>query len=71
MNRVLELLFTTATNKTKTFTIEAPIQNVSPEVVRAAMTQMIASGIFNDVDHPLQAIKGARYVERNVVTIIE
>lgn len=71
MSSELQLIFTTATNKTKTFTVDAPVQNLSPDVVRAAMNDIIASNIFNDVENPPIAIKGARYVERNVTTIIE
>ncbi|OCS85099.1 DUF2922 domain-containing protein [Caryophanon latum] len=67
---VLELVFTTPENKTKTITIEAPVANVSEATVRAAMEQMIASDVYRDADSPIQAIKAARYVSRTVTPII-
>ena len=70
MSEVLELIFTTTANKTKTITVDAPVANLSEATVRAAMEQMIASDIFRQEDAPINGVKGARYVQRNVTPIL-
>lgn len=70
MSEVLELIFTTANNKTKTVTVDAPLPNLSEAAVRAAMEQMIASDIFREADAPIVGIKAARYVNRTVTSIM-
>lgn len=70
MSDVLELIFTTTDNKTKTITVAAPMPNLSEADVRAAMEQMIASEIFRKADAPINGVKAARYVSRSVTSIV-
>lgn len=70
MAKVLELVFTTANNKIKTVSVDAPVETLDVATIQAAMQQMLASTVIHVEGQPLQAIKAARYVERTVTDIL-
>lgn len=70
MTKVLELLFTTTGDKTKTYTVDAPHGNLTAATIEAAMQTMITAAIIEQEGQALQSIKGARYVERIVTPVI-
>lgn len=70
MAKVLELVFTTAADKSVKLTVDEPKENLTAAQVEAVMQQVITSGIFIVEDSPFEKIKSARIVERDVQPLL-
>ena len=70
MDKVLELYFITADEKTAKIQIEDPIEPVEEAAVRAAMNEIIASQAFKNDAGPYVAAKEARLVETTKTTYL-
>ncbi|WP_432358956.1 DUF2922 domain-containing protein [Sporosarcina sp. UB5] len=70
MAKTLQLSFTTAEGKQTSLTVDEPKDGLTPSEVEAAMQQIISSGVFEVDGYPLEAIKGARIVERTVTELV-
>ncbi|MDS9472601.1 DUF2922 domain-containing protein [Sporosarcina pasteurii] len=70
MAKTLQLNFTTENGKNVTLTVDEPRADLTAPAVEAAMQAIIASGIFEVDDYPLEAIKSARIIERDVTELL-
>lgn len=68
MEKTLELTFLTNLDKLARISIEAPIEPLEPDVVRAAMEQMVAADVFQGSNGSYVDVKEARLVERTVTS---
>jgi Protein of unknown function (DUF2922) len=66
MAKVLELEFITETGKAAKISINDPIDPIDTVQVKAAMDNLIATGVFGSSGGALVSVDGARVVERNV-----
>ncbi|AOV08734.1 DUF2922 domain-containing protein [Sporosarcina ureilytica] len=71
MAKTLQLNFNTANGKNVTLTVDEPRADLTAPAVEAAMQAIIASGVFEVDDYPLETAKSARIVERDVTDIIK
>ncbi|KMY44849.1 hypothetical protein AC622_11985 [Bacillus sp. FJAT-27916] len=70
MDKVLELYFITADEKTAKIQIEDPVEPVDEAKVRAAMNEMIASQAFKNSAGPYVSAKEARLVATTKTTYL-
>lgn len=69
--KTLELQFTTDDNKTARISIEAPIEPVDTNQVKAAMADIIESNVFRTSNgSAYMELKGARLIENNITEIM-
>jgi hypothetical protein len=66
MAKVLELQFKTETGKSAKISVNDPIEPIDTIQVKAAMDNLIATGVFGSSGGVLTGVEGARVVERNV-----
>jgi hypothetical protein len=66
MAKVLELQFRTATGKPAKISLNDPVEPIDTIQVKAAMDNLIATGVFGSSSGALVSVEGARVVERNV-----
>ncbi|WP_175990207.1 DUF2922 domain-containing protein [Bacillus sp. Marseille-Q1617] len=66
MAKVLELEFKTETGKTAKISVNDPIDPIDTIQVKAAMDNLITTGVFGSSGGALVSVDGARVVERNV-----
>jgi Protein of unknown function (DUF2922) len=66
MAKVLELEFKTETGKAAKISLNDPIDPIDTVQVKAAMDNLIATGVFASSGGALVSVDGARVVERNV-----
>ncbi|MGR3765884.1 DUF2922 domain-containing protein [Rossellomorea sp. NS-SX7] len=66
MAKVLELQFKTDTGKSAKISVNDPIDPIDTIQVKAAMDNLIATGVFGSTGGALVSVEGARVVERNV-----
>jgi Protein of unknown function (DUF2922) len=66
MAKVLELQFKTETGKAAKISVNDPIEPIDTIQVKAAMDNLIATGVFGSSGGVLTGVEGARVVERNV-----
>ncbi|WP_419955371.1 DUF2922 domain-containing protein [Neobacillus niacini] len=66
MAKTLELEFTTEFGKSARLSIENPKEPIEESVVKAAMEEMIGSGVFTSTNGNFASVKGARVIDRNV-----
>jgi hypothetical protein len=66
MAKTLELQFDTELGKVARLSIDNPKEPIDEAVVKQAMAQIIASGVFTTGNGKFVSAKGARIVERNV-----
>ncbi|MEH7179181.1 DUF2922 domain-containing protein [Neobacillus vireti] len=66
MAKTLELEFVTDFGKPARLTIESPKEPIEEAVVKQAMEEMIASGVFTSTNGNYASVKGARVIDRNV-----
>jgi hypothetical protein len=66
MAKTLELEFTTEFGKSTRLSIDNPKEPIDGSVVKAAMEEMIASGVFTSTNGNFASVKGARVIDRNV-----
>ncbi|MEL3970916.1 DUF2922 domain-containing protein [Rossellomorea oryzaecorticis] len=66
MAKVLELQFKTETGKSAKISVNDPIDPIDTIQVKAAMDNLIATGVFGSSGGVLTGVEGARVVERNV-----
>jgi hypothetical protein len=66
MAKALELQFRTDTGKTAKISVNDPIDPIDTIQVKAAMDNLIATGVFGSSSGALVSVDGARVVERNV-----
>lgn len=69
MAKTLQLNFSTAGGKKMMLTVDEPREDVTEEEVGAAMQEIIDAGAFAVEGHALNAIVGARIVERTVTEL--
>ncbi|WP_019241293.1 MULTISPECIES: DUF2922 domain-containing protein [Bacillus] len=65
-NHTLELVFTTANNKTSTITIENPKLPIDLDQVKASMDEIISQSTLTTTSGKLAVRKQVRHVEKNV-----
>jgi hypothetical protein len=66
MAKTLELEFVTELGKSVRLSVENPKEPVEEAVVKNAMEEMIASGVFTSANGNFTSVKGARVIDRNV-----
>jgi hypothetical protein len=66
MSKTLELEFVTEFGKSARLSVENPKEPIDGSVVKAAMEEMIASGVFTSTNGNFASVKGARVIDRNV-----
>jgi Protein of unknown function (DUF2922) len=66
MAKTLELEFTTEFGKSARLLIDNPKEPIDGSVVKAAMEEMIASGVFTSTNGNFATVKGVRVIDRNV-----
>lgn len=67
MEKRLELLFTNSLGKNTSLTISDPKPGLTPEDIKAAMDQLAQAGLVElEGVKRYQAVRGARYVTRQV-----
>jgi Protein of unknown function (DUF2922) len=66
MAKTLELGFVTELGKSVRLSVENPKEPIEEAVVKSAMEEMIASGIFTSASGNFASVKGARVIDRNV-----
>ena len=71
MAKTLQLNFVTAGGKKVMLTVDEPREDLTAEIVSAAMQEIILTGVFETEGYPLDAAVGASVVERNVTKLIE
>lgn len=64
--KTLQLQFVTAANKTAVIGVSEPKPSLTNEEVQQAMTALLATNVFADLDGPYAGIKGAQIIERTV-----
>lgn len=70
MAKTLQLIFNTENGKSVTLTVDEPRADFTAPEVEAAMQAIIASSVFEVNDYPLESIKSARVVERDVTDLL-
>lgn len=71
MAKTLQLNFGTAAGKNVLLTVDEPRADLTAPLIESAMQAIIASGVFEVGGSPLETVKNARIVERNVTEIVE
>ena len=71
MTKTLQLVFNTENGKSVTLSVDEPREDLTAPEVEAAMQEIIASGVFEVDDYPLETIKSARIIERGVTDLID
>ncbi|MEH7114046.1 DUF2922 domain-containing protein [Neobacillus niacini] len=66
MAKTLELEFVTELGKSTRISVENPKEPIEEAVVKAAMEEIIASGVFTSANGNYASVKGARVIDRNV-----
>jgi len=66
MAKTIELEFVTEFGKSARLLVENPKEPIDGSVVKAAMEEMIASGVFTSTNGNFASVKGARVIDRNV-----
>jgi hypothetical protein len=66
MAKTLELEFATEFGKSARLSIDNPKEPIDGSVVKVAMEEMIASGVFTSTNGNFASVKGARVIDRNV-----
>ena len=66
MAKTLELEFVTEFGKSARLLVENPKEPIDGSVIKAAMEEMIASGVFTSTNGNFASVKGARVIDRNV-----
>ena len=67
MEKRLELLFINSLGKNTSLTISDPKAGLTPEDIKAAMDQLVQAGLVEvEGVQRYQAVRGARYVTRQV-----
>jgi hypothetical protein len=66
MAKTLELEFVTELGKSARISVENPKEPIEEAVVKNAMEEMIASGVFTSTNGNYVSVKGARVIDRNV-----
>jgi hypothetical protein len=66
MAKTLELEFVTEFGKSARLLVENPKEPIDGSVVKAAMEEMIASGVFTSTNGNFASVKGARVIDRNI-----
>jgi hypothetical protein len=67
MAKTLELEFVTELGKSARLSIENPKEPIEEAVVKQAMEEIIASGVFTSATGNYVSVKGARVIDRNVM----
>ncbi|MDM5330045.1 DUF2922 domain-containing protein [Neobacillus sp. CF12] len=67
MAKTLELEFVTELGKSARLSIENPKEPIEEGVVKQAMEEIIASGVFTSATGNYVSVKGARVIDRNVM----
>lgn len=71
MTKTLQLNFSTEMGKKVLLTVDEPREDLTAEIVEAAMQEIISSGAFIIEEFPLSTAVSARIVERTVTDIVE
>ncbi|MDR7080695.1 hypothetical protein J2Y03_005786 [Neobacillus niacini] len=66
MAKTLELEFVTEFGKSARISVENPKEPIEEAVVKQAMEEMIAAGVFTSKNGNYASVKGARVIDRNV-----
>jgi hypothetical protein len=66
MAKTLELEFVTELGKAARLSVENPKEPIEEAVVKQAMEEIIASGVFTSTNGNFISLKGARVIDRNV-----
>ena len=66
MAKTLELEFVTEFGKSARISVENPKEPIEEAVVKQAMEEMIAAGVFTSTNGNYASVKGARVIDRNV-----
>ncbi|WAA13494.1 DUF2922 domain-containing protein [Fervidibacillus halotolerans] len=69
MEKTLDLYFLTEEGKTARLTVNDPKEDLTGSEIKAAMDQIVSSGVFFSTSGSFVSAKEARLVERNVVSI--
>lgn len=70
MTKVLQLNFATAEGKKIMLTVDDPRTDLTPQIVEAAMQQIISSNAFEYDEYPLATAVSARLIERTVTNLL-
>lgn len=68
MEKTLELTFLTNLDKLARISIDAPNEPIEPDVLKAAMEQMVAADVFQGSNGNYVGVKEARLIERTVTS---
>jgi hypothetical protein len=66
MAKTLELEFVTELGKAARLSVENPKEPIEEAMVKQAMEEIIASGVFTSTNGNFASVKGARVIDRNV-----
>lgn len=66
MAKTLELEFVTELGKSARLSVENPKEPIEEAVVKQAMEEIIASGVFTSTNGNFVSVKGASVIDRNV-----
>ena len=71
MAKTLHLNFNTASGKKVTLTVDEPRADLTPQIIEAAMQEIITSAVFELNGAALATVAGARIIERNVTELVK